>query len=447
MSIDDLRMKYAENPFMLNKLEGYLQRLPVFLQSVEEEHVKKVAYQNEMNTKKDAFIKDFFSVYSFYYMSSTETYLQKTEEWKPVQEDYLIHLVCTSIPKELMYNQYKILHSILKKIKDTSLYTIQSCPYTSKMILQQLPFKKEYATYFLTIVGDILLNKKLNFIYYIDTSYKQFLKEISQQMYMLTNKTLNDVFRHKYHDHQYEQCRILKGKCSTFKKVSIYELLIYATNLSAKYGTADQYVQQTPDIQDDVLFLCRHTPETLVRSFLSTYLQETPEKHTSYKDVLFLWKIFLKKNSLPSVISLQNFKATLTNFNICENEMCLHHSPSSQADVLKIKHFWDTYVIVDDDNEYELEEMVQLYNSNEKSGITVDGLREVIQLEYPHISIHQNTILNVTCSLWNKHGDLDMVEELCGHKGITDMEDMYEYYVHHPMKYYVQKEYFLRYFS
>jgi hypothetical protein len=102
---------------------------------------------------------------------------------------------------------------------------------------------------------------------------------------------------------------------------------------------------------------------------------------------------------------------------------------------------------VDDDNEYELEEMVQLYNSNEKSGITVDGLREVIQLEYPHISIHQNTILNVTCSLWNKHGDLDMVEELCGHKGITDMEDMYEYYVHHPMKYYVQKEYFLRYFS
>jgi len=447
MNIDELRMKYAENPFMLTKLEGYLQRLPVWLQSVEEEHVKKVTHQQEMNTKKETFIKDFLSGYSFYYMSSTETYIQKTEDWKPVQEDYIIHLVCTSIPKELMYNQYKILHSILKRIRDTSLYTAQLCPYTSKMILQQLPFKKEYATYFLTIVGDILLNKKLNFIYYIDTSYKHFLKEISQQMYMLTNKTLNDVFRHKFHDHQYELCRILKGKCLAFKKVSIYDLLVFATHLSTKYGTADHYVHQTPDIQDDVLFLCRHTPDSLIRSFLSTYLQETPEKHTSYKDVLFLWKIYLKKNSLPSVISLQNFKATLTSFNICENEMCLHHSPSSQADVLKIKHFWDTYITLDEENEYELEELVQLYNANEKSGITVDGLREVIQLEYPHISIHKNTILNISCSLWNKHDDLDMMEELCGHKGITEMDDLYEYYIHHPMKHYVQKEYFIRYFS
>ena len=182
MSIDDLRIKYANNPFMLSKLEGYLQRLPSYLQTVEEEHLKKVAYQTEMTTKKDAFVKDFFSYYSFYYISSTETFLQKTEEWITVNEDYIIHLVCTSIPKELMVNQYKILHAILKKIRDTSLYTVQACPYTSKMILQQLPFKKEYATYFLTIVGDIILNKKLNFIYYIDTSYKQFLKEISQQM-------------------------------------------------------------------------------------------------------------------------------------------------------------------------------------------------------------------------------------------------------------------------
>jgi hypothetical protein len=84
MSIEELRLKYAENPFMLNKLEGYLQRLPVLLQSVEEEHVKKVAYQQEMNTKRDAFIKDFFSTYSFYYLSSTETYIQKSEEWKTV---------------------------------------------------------------------------------------------------------------------------------------------------------------------------------------------------------------------------------------------------------------------------------------------------------------------------------------------------------------------------
>lgn len=447
MSVDELRLKYAENPFMLNKLEGYLQRLPMLLQSVEEEHVKKVAYQQEMNTKRDAFIKDFFSTYSFYYLSSTETYIQKSEEWKTVHEDYIIHVVCTSIPKELMFNQYKILHAILKKIRDASLYSVQSCPYTSKMILQQLPFKKEYATYFLTIVGDVLLNKKLNFIYYIDTSYKQFLKEISQQLYMLTNKTLNDAFRHKFHDHQYEQCRILKGKCSTFKKVSIYELMVLATNLSTKYGTADHYVHQTPEIQDDVFFLCRHTPDTLIRSFLSTYLQETPDKHTTYKDVLFLWKIFLKKNSLPSVISLQNFKTTLTTFNICENEMCLHHSPSSQADVLKIKHFWDTYVTSDDDNEYELEEIVQLYNAYEKSGISVEVLREVIQVEYPHISIHKNTVLNITCSLWNKHDDLDMMEELCGHKGITEKEDMYEYYIHHPSKYHVQKEYFNRYFS
>jgi hypothetical protein len=82
--------------------------------------------------------------------------------------------------------------------------------------------------------------------------------------------------------------------------------------------------------------------------------------------------------------------------------MCLHHSPSSQADVLKIKHFWDTYVTIDDDNEYELEEIVQLYNAYEKSGISIEVLREVIQVEYPHISIGEANGILFYINAFNK---------------------------------------------
>lgn len=444
--VEELRLKYKDNEFMLAKLDHYIERLPLWMQSVEEDHIKKVSEKHELQQKRDEFVIEFFKRYEFYYIVSSDTYVQRIDqEWRIVREYDIVHILNQHISKELSLSRYKLIHSILKRVKDTPLYS-SATPYTTTMIVHQIPMRKEYAKFFLTIVGDILLNKKINEVYYIDSSYKQFLKYVYQEVYRLTQKSICDVFKYKYHDHRYENCRILYGKCSAFKECCMFDFINAAVHLSTKYGSSETYIHHPESvIQHEVLFLTRHTPETLLQYFLDTHTIPTPEKHITYKDMFFLWKIFLKQKGLPFVITHQNFKTLLTSLGKCEADMCMHCSPSTQADILKIKHFWDTH-IQSDDNEYELNEIVMLYTQHEKTTLSVDILKDMIVLEYPAVSIHGDTVSNITCSLWNKTDDLDMLRDLCKEKNIVGIQCMYDFYEKYPFKYHVSKEYFEQYF-
>lgn len=445
MSLDELRLKYKDNEFMLNKLETYVSRLPMVMQSIEEDHQKKTVQRQEVQNKKESFILDFLKQHSFYYISSSETYIQKIDStWTILREDDIIHLAGSSLPKDLLFSKYKIIQSILKKIKETPIYSA-STPYATTMVIHKIPMKKEYAKFFLTIIGDILLNKKVTEVYYIDSSYKPFLKYIHQQLYVLTHKPICDVFKYKYHDHKYDNCRIIHGQCTTFTECCMFEFIIAAVYLSNKYGSSETYIHHPESIiQKDVLFLTQYTPETLIQYFLKTHTMSTPGKNMTYKDMFFLWQIFLKRKGLPFVISQQNFKFFLSG--VCENDMCLDCSPSVQADILKLKHFWDKYIRYDE-NEYELHELAALYAQQEKATISIEQLKDIIQLEYPTASMNGEKIVNITCSLWNKKDDLDTLKDICDHKNMTTLSDMYTLYLTTPFKYRVSKDYFEQYFS
>ena len=445
MSIEELKLKYRENEFMLNKLDTYIARLPLLMQSIEEDHVKKASLRHETQQKKDEFVLEFLKTHSFYYISSSETYIRRLNDWKIVREDDIVHEINREIPKELMMSRYKLIQTILKKIRETPIYSV-STPYSATMVIHKIPMKKEYAKFFLTVIGDTLLNKKINEVYYIDVSYKPFLKHIHQQVYLLTNKSICDVFKYKYHDHRYENCRILHGKCTPFSECCMFEFIIAAVHLSTKYGSSETYIHHPESIiQQDVLFLTKHTPETLIQHFMDTHTSVTPDKHMSYKDMFFLWQIFLKQKGLPFVISHQNFKTLLTSMGKCENDICMNCSPSVQADILKVKHFWENHIRYDE-NEYDLHELVQIYTTHERAPLTIETLKDIVQLEYPSVPIHGDKIANISCSLWNKTDDLDTIKEICKHKGIIDRQLMYNFYATYPFKYHVSKEYFEQYF-
>lgn len=444
MNVDELRTKYKDNEFMLNKLDTYVSRLPLLMQSIEEEHQKKTTQRLEVQQKKDMFILDFLKQYSFYYISSSETYLQKQDTWAITREDDIIHKIGASLPKDLLFSKYKLIQSIMKKIKETPIYSAAT-PYATTMVIHKIPMKKEYAKFFLTIIGDILLHKKVTEVYYLDISYKPYLKHIHQQLYVLTHKAISDVFKYKYHDHKYDSCRILQGQCTYFTESCMIEFIIAAVYLSNKYGSSEAYIQHPESIiQKDVLFLRNHTPETLIQHFLNTHTTPTPGVHMSHKDMFFLWQIFLKRKGIPSVISQQNFKYLL--LGKCENDLCMNCSPSAQADILRLKHFWDTYIRYDE-NEYELHELATLYAQQEKGIISIELLKDIIQLEYPSVAIHGDKIVNITCSLWNKTDDLDTLKDMCDHKGLIHVSDMYTFYLETPFKYRVGRDYFEKYFS
>ena len=63
----------------------------------------------------------------------------------------------------------------------------------------------------LSIVSDNILKKSDGVIHFIDPSCKILLKEIAHNcnIYFETIRTPIDSFKFKYHDHNYNQCRLI----------------------------------------------------------------------------------------------------------------------------------------------------------------------------------------------------------------------------------------------
>jgi hypothetical protein len=440
--IESLRKQYEDNEYMTHRLEMHLKNLPFFMKTIEDEHTKKTARKHEFEVQKEIFTRDFLQANMIFFIPSTEQYIEKSREGlKFIQEDAISLRIGTMTPSTLMVWKHKLISSILKKIKERLIYQYVPEPYAIKKIISTMPMQKEYARYFLTIIGDILLSKKDGLVYFIDISYKYFLNALNRKIYLSVNKSFIDVFKHKYHDHKYELCRILHGACpSEYELPPILETITTSIALSKHYGSAEQYVQQI-DLQD-ALLLKKHTPESLIHQFVSTHMVLDPDASTPYKDVLFLWKMFLKKCHLPYVISQQNFKQYLHQLNFCENDVCLCR-PIVQLNLLRLKQFWEKYISMDDDV-YDLAELVELYNKQEKLTVTVDSFRELIELEYNSIVIENNKIVGIKCSLWDKTVDIDNALEMIPDK--TNVDAMYDFYCAYTKNInskHVTKEYFI----
>jgi hypothetical protein len=430
--IESLREKYKGNDFMTQKLEQYLQRLPILLQAIEDEHIRRETKKQEISILQDQFIQEFMNQFSFFYIPQTELFIEYVDgNYTLVTEDDITHAIMERIQDyNLSHWKYKINISIIKKVKEKSLWNSIPNVYTIKRV--QLPFlTKEHCRYFLSIIGDVILGKRDNFTYFLDLSYKPFLKFIGEHIYLLINKSIADIFKQKYYDHKYETCRILTGKCSSDYKptFNILNLIVVATHFSTKYGSAEGYVcQSSNEFQQKVYILQQNTPESLLYSFIDEYTQKDSST-VVYKDLYFLWKTFLHHHYLPFVISQQNFKVLLAKAIDIEGESCLQLSIIKKSYLLSIKHFWDKYISLEDDYSYDYQELFELYNECSSVEITIEHIKEFL-LEYPSIVKTETSVLHIKCSLWDKEKDIHVAMEVFKYHDLfsINMEDKYAFY-------------------
>jgi hypothetical protein len=442
--IDELREKYATHEFMKQKLENYIQHLPFLMKTIEEDYHKKQLLKHEINQQRDEFVEDFLNTYPFFYISQTELFIDNA--YAIVSEDYIVHLIGSKLDRPLIPFKHKIIQAILKKSKENLFIRVKDEGIATSMV-HLLPFQPELSTYFLTILGDIILNKHVNLIYYIDGSYKPFLKELTQTLYFILNKSL-DIFKHKYYDHKYNLCRVLTGKCGLYTLPNALHIVVAAVFMSYKYENSEGFLTQSK-LYNEVTILKGNTPETLIQLFLENMIKKEEGQSISYKDVYFLWQSFLRKQYLPFVISQQNLKLSLIQLGICDGDVCMNMTALTQTTLLKFKHFWEKYFIPDEDDFYELNEIADLYGKHDKS-ISVDTIKEVLIL-YPTV-IENTSVLNIKCSLWNKPNDIDNAMEVFKHhvSYSTQVSEMYTFYteyaqLHH--KRVVTKDYFEKYFQ
>lgn len=405
--MEELREKYKDHPYMRQKLEEYILHLPRLMQTVEDEYIRKQQKRKEHAIKCEEFKQGFLSKFSFFYIPQTEIYIEYTDHFHRVSEDSIVQLICSSLDKTLISSKTKLVSSLLKKIKETLLIQCTNV-FVAKKVRSTMPFAKDYSTYFLTILGDFILSKKENLVYFLDPSFKPLLKMIHQAFCMFLHRPL-DLFKHKYHDHEYDACRIIPG---IYKETTIeaFSLIVAACTYSSQYGSAEGYLATTK--LPNVLLLKDHSSDQLIHLFLSSYTKPDTTS-ISYKDIYFLWKTFLKKHSLPYVISQQNFKSMLQQMKVCEGDICQHVSSTMNTSHLKFKQFWDKYMIPDEEYWYDVQEIIDLCQCHGTS-VRLEDIKEVLALD----GIEGEQILNYKCMLWDKNMDIDM-----------SLEDTYESYV------------------
>ena len=436
--VSSLREKYATNEYMSQKLEAYLNHLPVLMKTIEDTQHELETKRIALKTARTLFISQFTQSHPFYYIPQTELYLDH-DRFTVVPEDHIHHMIGTKMEKSLIGSKFKITQGILKTYKEHSIFKAPMDAYMLKWVIQSMPFSRQYAIYFLTILGDILLNKRSILVYYIDGSFRTFLKQLNRSICLLLNKSVGDVFKFKYHEHVYDSCRVIAGQCTVDEPPDVLRIVVAAINLSTKYGNADSFVMQS-EIVDQVMMLQRHTPETLIHHFLSKYTTDTGTP-IPYKDLLFLWKTFLREHYLPYVVSQHKFKTTIAQH---PHPLCMNLTVT-QIPLLNIKHFWEKYMVFDEDMSYEIRELVDLYNQQERVPVQPATMRAFLSVEYSNVI--DNIVMNIKCVLWDKELEIDNAMDVYKQQPdySCDLDDMYVFYAeyaqtHHRMT--ASKSYF-----
>ena len=380
--VSSLIEKYKDNSYMNDKLTHYLNNLPTFMQSIEDHHIKKIQQLQELSDKRDLYIKEFLINHEIFYIPQTELFIEYMDSnYTILSDDDIAHYVLSELnDHDLTIWKYKIKKNIIKRLKENLFTSSVPDVTTIKSVFQSLTMfnSKNHIKYFLTILGDCILGKKDGFVYFIDSSYKKVIRKFTEQIYAMTNKSVIDNFKYKFWDHKYDQCRMLSGKCPELYKfpTKILNVISVATHLSTKYTNAEGFLSQCTDEEfiQKTLFLNMNTPENIITMFIDETMHKTGT--TSYKDFYFLWRSFLKQKELPLIISDTNFKTLLTTLNLYKDDMLPF--TSKQLYIQNVKLFLEKYPDLED--QYDVSELVDIYNKSHEFKITEDMLQNIIVL-------------------------------------------------------------------
>jgi hypothetical protein len=188
--------------------------------------------------------------------------------------------------------KHKTKVSILKKIKDNSLYKTIPESDTIQQVLDLLcPLffsNKTETKYFLTILGDNLLRKKKESIHFISPKMKSFLRDLNQTSVFYFNNQCTQTFKFKCHEKHYDydnkDCRLMRVqeniKTDIFWAKDIFspnalDILCVACHYSVRYVDSDQYLLQHSNEEEIIshVFRMRDTTiENMIEQFIQEYL-------------------------------------------------------------------------------------------------------------------------------------------------------------------------------
>ena len=236
------------------------------------------------------------------------------------------------------------------------------------------------------------------------------------------------------------------------------DLLCVATHYSCRYLTAENYLSlnkiENETFKVHALFLSNNTPQQIVDNFVSQCLTESEEEtfFISWKNMHYIWKLYLTSINIPSMIYSNHLKEILKNrlqYNDT-NDTFIKVTSKYLPQISKFLQFWENYITISNDwsNEYEIDELLSIfkncYVSNEL--ITEDEMLKIIKHFFSNtVDIIDNKFINnIKCNLWDKCEDISHFLEYYKKKtfsikknenltddGIISIDDLYGSYQHY----------------
>ena len=410
--IDDIIQKYKS----CGNIESVYNKL------LELEEIEEKSY--------DDIVKYFFENNCYYYNSTTNLYVEYTNNYKFINENNMLHSILKFISKYqdiylLTSNQKQTIKTkIQKKIKDRSIYdTIPESVTLQNLISFLYPnifIERNIAKYFMITLGDIIL-KKTDLFYFIPNYIKPLISMINKSlsMYFYTIN-LGNHYKYKYSDHDTDKSRVIPFNNINITHYNIdpafiINLICCAIHYSNRYEDGDKFLDTLNNIDLNTtraIYWIKNTKKDhLIDSFIDDYLYTKDGYKISEKDMLFLWKSYIKKHNYINIFTkhcdILSHIASKIKYNTFFTNVGSHYLPYVQ----NFKDFWVKFIYSDEGN-YEINELFTLFvEQYNVKNINENNMYDLIHYYYPEVKIEDKFIQNIGCVLWNKKKDvLDFLE-------------------------------------
>jgi hypothetical protein len=450
-TIDLIYKKYENNEYMLSKTHNYIcNLLPNILNNIEKTHIERVNRMEELSNEQDEFIQSFLSNNQYFYISTTEKFFcYDGLHYHLINEDDIIYSILSTITRDthLMSWKQRTKINIMKRIRDNSL--LKSIPESDTIqcvidaLCPTLFSTRAETKYFLTILGDNILRKHNQLIHFISAKSKHFLQELNTVFQMLVGYGFSHTFKHKYHEHEYADCRVLKiNDC--VKNESVWnpivnqhalDIICVACHYSIRYSSADDFVYYSSNddvLMNSVFYLKNTTPNELVKTFIREYLDinrnaelvnvlniEGPvyrSAQITWKNMQYLWKQYLDSKNLPTILFMQNLKGLLIEnlgaYYKEDQDTFVGISSRFLPAIQKFLLFWGETMVVDEtESDLEIEEVLVLFRRWNDAPSTMND-KQIIDLIihfFPNVEIERDKYISkLRCSLWDKALDIQI---------------------------------------
>lgn len=437
--IKDLFSHYKDDEFVEKKIyEFVVELLPVKVDSLIIEKFKREVRKEHLDDLSSKFIHSFLSnnQHQYFYIPNTDKYVAYDgTTYTHINADSILFKVLKAIKqapnKELLQWKYKIKTHIIKQIKERNM--LKNIPESAtiqaviSILTSTICKDKTHAKYFLSVIGDNVLNKHQSgeIKYFIDEKFKVFMNVISDMTLSSFKYAFNPVdnfkYRFKMSHHKMNDARVLHlqnpGCLSTWKsllKEHFLDLINVAAHYSVRNCSSDDYAMSDSSLSEHVFYLRENQTDEIVNKFIETnlvFVEPVVNETLDVKQVYYLWKAYLREKQLPIILNSGELMSHMpANLGI---------KSKKESYMPKFVNFWNSIVIQDDGEKYmetgELFEMFlrwlrengDAYEKFATTSLNEDSIMDLIK-DYANVEILDNKYIDgYKCLMWDKRADVE----------------------------------------